>query len=149
MEVWWGESPALDFIMNSTRISDDIKAFMLEHNKVMLSPNGTYVQQSENNIIEIVLKQNEDRQLTVEELTLLYNEYVESNGLDKSLEKEVRDLEKVSRNDYHNAIKSTKGRFRYFDFSDIDDSTIDQLNSVLDVPSGVYGIKYFLIIIQK
>ncbi|WP_270321981.1 hypothetical protein [Weissella confusa] len=138
-----GETPAFEFVMNNTKMSEDVKEFMVSHNNVMKTPSGDFISLTINNIIDIVLEQNESRQLDVEELTDLYNVYVDSNGLDSSLKKEPKDLSKVARNDYHVAIKTTNGKFRYFDFSKIGEVEIDMLNDILDVPAGVYGIKYF------
>lgn len=137
-----GDTPAFEFVMNNNKISDDVKEFMVSHNNVMKTPAGEYISLTMNNIIDIVLKQNESRQLDIGELTTLYNKYVDSNGLDVSFKKEPKNLSKVSRNDYHVAIKSTNGKIRYFNFSKIGEDEIEMLNDVLDVPAGVYGIKY-------
>lgn len=138
-----GALPAFKFVMNNTKISDDVKTFMASHNNVMKTPSGEYISLTMNNILDTVLQQNESRQLNVEELTNLYNEFVDSNGIESSFRKGTKDLSKVARNDYHVAIKSTNGKFRYFDFSKIGEVEIDMLNDILDVPAGVYGIKYF------
>ncbi len=137
------ERPAFELVMNSSKISKEVKRFVMTHNNIMKSYDGNYVAISVNNILDIVLKENENHQLNVDDLAILYNNYIERHDIDKSLKKQPTELAKLTRSDYRTAIRSTNKRFRFFDFSKITEDNIDDLNELLNVPAGVYGIQFF------
>ncbi|WP_386086062.1 sigma factor-like helix-turn-helix DNA-binding protein [Weissella cibaria] len=136
-------SPAIKLIIGSSRISEEVKSEVLLHSNMLKTSTGEFVPIELNVVIEEVLKEKANQQFDINILSENLAKYVLENKLPKELIKTPKELSKLTNGHYNNVINGVRGNFRYFDYGNIDDEAIDQLNELLNVEPGLYGIDFF------